>query len=213
MDVRVSRASAVIVQRVPPAAADWFMKWQRDVTAAAENFAGFQGCEVYPATAGQSDEWVVVIHFADDETLRQWLGSETRAKWVSQLRAKVGEFDLKTLPGGFGAWFVGHGRPGDVPPSWKMVLTVLLGLYPTVMLLNIFVGPHTQPLGLAVSMLIGNALSVSLLQWVVMPALNAVLRPWLKANERRTWALSAGGVGVLLVVLTVLAVAFRQVTG
>ena len=32
MEVCVARASAAIVQRVPPAAVDWFNEWQRGVT-------------------------------------------------------------------------------------------------------------------------------------------------------------------------------------
>ena len=94
-----------------------------------------------------------------------------------------------------------------------MALTVLLGLYPTVMALTLFPGPYIEPLGLAVAMLIGNALSVSILQWAVMPALNSLLTPWLKANAEKQRALSVGGLFLILVLLTGLALLFRQVTG
>ena len=47
-------------------------------------------------------------------------------------------FRLKTLPTGFGSWFAAQlDGPGDQPPSWKIALSVLLGLYPTVMLLTL----------------------------------------------------------------------------
>jgi hypothetical protein len=101
---------------------------------------------------------VVVLHFDTAAALRGWLDSPERAGWVARLRDEVGEFRLRTLPGGFGPWFA------DPPAPWKVALTVLLGLYPTVMLLTLFVGPHTSRLGLALSMLVGNALSVALLQ-------------------------------------------------
>jgi antibiotic biosynthesis monooxygenase (ABM) superfamily enzyme len=214
VELRVSRASAVVVQRVPPAAADWFMEWQRGISAAAETFAGYQATDVFPATEGHGDEWVAVIHFADDKSLQQWLGSEQRAQWVEKLRGKLGDFTLKTLPGGFGPWFAGLGRrPDDAPPSWKMGLTVLFGLYPTVMLLTIFVGPLTRDLGVAVSMLIGNALSVSILQWGLMPLLTSLLGRWLKANGKQNRALSIGGACLLLFLLVGLAVVFRLVSG
>jgi len=90
---------------------------------------------------------------------------------------------------------------------------VLLGLYPTVMLLSLFPGAYTQGLGLAVAMLIGNALSVAALQWGVMPVLNAVSAPWLKADPaKRPW-LAHGGLVVLLGLLAGLCWLFRQVTG
>ena len=215
MEVRASRASAVVVQRVPAARADWFMEWQRDVTGAAEGFAGYRGTDVYPPADNLRDEWVVVIHFDDEESLQSWLDSSVRAQWVEKLQAQVGDFELKALPGGFGLWFAGVDRcPEEAPPpGWKMALTVLLGLYPTVMLLTLFPGPYTQPLGLAFAMLIGNALSVSLLQWAVMPVLNVLIAPWLKANSDKQKALSFGGLLVIFVLLAGLALLFSQVTG
>ena len=62
-------------------------------------------------------------------------------------------------------------------------------------------------------MLIGNALSVSILQWVVMPALNAMLAPWLHAPVDRGKALSVGGLCFVLLLLGGLVILFRQITG
>jgi antibiotic biosynthesis monooxygenase (ABM) superfamily enzyme len=121
VEVRVGRAAAVVVQRVRAADADWFMQWQRGVSAAAEGFAGYRGSDVYPPADGQRDEWVVVIHFDDEKSLQEWLGSPVRAEWLQKLQAKGADFELKALPGGFGPWFAGLARsPEEVPPSWKM---------------------------------------------------------------------------------------------
>ena len=88
-------------------------------------------------------------------------------------------------------------------------LTVLLALFPTVMLLTIFVGPLTSPLGLAASMLIGNAMSISILQWVVMPRLTRGLDPWLR-GDISAWRATPV---LILLTLAVLTALFRQVTG
>jgi antibiotic biosynthesis monooxygenase (ABM) superfamily enzyme len=215
VDLRVGKASAVVVQRVPAAAADWFLEWQRGVTAAAEGFAGYRGTDVYPPADAQADAWVVVLHFEDEEALGRWLTSPARAEWVARLRARVGDFQLQRLPGGFGPWFAGLPRDAGQPPppSWKMALTVLLGLYPTVLLLSLFPGKYTAPLGLAVSMLIGNALSVALLQWAVMPGLTTLLSPWLHARADRQRALTLAGAGLIVLVLAGVMALFRQVTG
>src|SRR5262249_48027353 len=128
---------------------------------------------------------------------------------------EMGDFRLKTLPTGFGAWFAGlvNGSEVGLPPSWKIALSVLLALYPTVMVLTICVGPYLQPLGLAVSLLVSNVLSVSLLQWAVTPALKPVLRPWLRANEPKQRAFSLGGLAAILLLLAGMAILFRLVTG
>jgi hypothetical protein len=89
-------------------------------------------------------------------------------------------------------------------------LTVLLGLYPTVMLISLFIMPWLSRLPLAASMLIGNMISVSVLQWILMPPLNRLLASWLKPAaliDRRsnlTGALIAGGTLVCMLVLFVL---------
>jgi antibiotic biosynthesis monooxygenase (ABM) superfamily enzyme len=214
MEVCLERASAAVVQHVPPAAVEEFKRWQRGVTAAVEEFPGYQGTDLYPPAQGVSDEWVTVIHFEDDESLRQWLDSSERARWVQKLRNSVGDFELKSLTGGFSQWFTGITRKTKQAPSgWKMVLTVLLGLYPTCMLLSIFVGPYTSKFGLAASMLIGNALSVSCLQWIVMPALTRALAPWLEAGDRRARIITLTGLALIAVLLACLALGFHQVTG
>ena len=215
MDMRVSRATAVVVQKVPAASVEWFMEWQSGITSAAEPFAGYRGTEVYPPSGGREGEWVAVVSFEDEASLRAWLDSPVRKGWVEKLQAHIGAFDLKVVPGGFGPWFSNclRGQGATPPPGWKMVLIVLLGLYPTVMLLTLFPGPYTQPLGMAVAMLIGNALSVSILQWVVMPVLNALSGPWLAANGEDKRTLSRAGLTVIVALLAGLTVYFHGITG
>ena len=215
MELRVSRASAVVVQHVPAARAEWFMEWQHGVSRAAEEFTGYQSTDVYPPADNRRDEWVVVIDFDDEKSLQEWLNSPVRAQWVEKLEAQVGSFELKAMPGGFSAWFASleRGPDGAPPPAWKMAVTVLLGLYPTVMILTIFPGPYTAPLGVALAMLVGNALSVAILQWGVMPALTSLLAPWLQANSDKQRSLSVGGFFVICVILAGFALLFCQVTG
>lgn len=215
MEIHSSRACAVVIQRVPAAKADWFLEWQRGITGAAEEFAGFTRIDVYPLAVNQHVEWVIVIQFADETSLQVWLDSSVRARWVEKLREQCADFELKALPGGFGSWFSRlHGGTQEQPTSeWKMALTVLLGLYPTVMLLALFPGPYTEPLGLAFAMLIGNFLSVAILQWAVMPVLIALVAPWLKADPDTQKALSIGGVIGILAVIGGMALLFHQITG
>ena len=215
MDMRVSRATAVVVQRVPGAGVAWFMQWQQGVTAAAEAFPGHRGTDVYPPPGGQAGDWVAVVNFDDEAGLKAWLDSPVRRQWVEKLESHIGNFALNVSPAGFGPWFAHclHGQDAAPPPGWKMVLVVLLGLYPTVMLLTLFPGPYTQPLGLALSMLIGNALSVSALQWAIMPLLNRIVGPWLAANSQGQRVFSMAGTSVICGLLAGLTFLFYKITG
>ncbi|MBI2677183.1 MAG: antibiotic biosynthesis monooxygenase [Candidatus Koribacter versatilis] len=210
MEVRDALASSVIVHRVPAASAGAFMEWQRGVTAATEAFPGYRSTDVYPAVAPKL-EWVIVVQFDSAASLQGWLDSPERAAWTAKLPKEVAAYSLKTLHSGFGPWFAGAIGGEDAPPAgWKMALTVLLGLYPTVMLLSLFVSPRMSPLGMAVSMLIGNALSIAILQWLVVPTLSKALAPWFRTRKT---AATLGGAALVVLLLAGLALLFRQVTG
>ena len=143
---------------------------------------------------------MIIIHFDDPKTLKDWLDSPKRAEWLAKIPGEIRDFRLKTLPSGFGAWFAGtvEGSAVPLPPKWKMALTILLTLYPTVMLLAIFVGPHINPLGLAVSMLVEQ--HPERRHPPVDRATGARPRAWPLAarNEGKQRAYSLGGLAVLL---------------
>ena len=67
-------------------------------------------------------------------------------------------------------------------------------------LLTLFPGYLTAPLGYPVSLLIGQYCSCAILQWLVTPALVKILGPWLMANapDQRTFSIG-GGLGLCAV--------------
>jgi antibiotic biosynthesis monooxygenase (ABM) superfamily enzyme len=214
LEVRDARASSVIVHRVPFESTDAFLDWERSISQAVEAFPGYRGTEIYPPADGAPPDWVVIIHFDEAKDLRRWLDSAVRADWAAKLPAEFRDFRLKTLPTGFGPWFATQfDQPEGQPASWKMVLTVLLGLYPTVMLLTLFFGPLLAHLGMAGSMLVGNALSVSILQWAVMPLLQPLLRPWLIAKVDTSRARSAVWLVLIMIVLAGQVAVFQRIGG
>lgn len=212
LEVRGARASSVIVQRIPPEAAETFLEWQRGITNAAAQVPGYQATEIYPP-ADKRDEWVVIIHFDDPQTLRAWLDSPRRADWIAKFPCENRDFRLKLLPSGFGSWFAGLDREGAPLPHWKMILAVLLGLYPTVLLLIIFLSPYTARFGTAVAMLIGNAVSVAFLEWLGMPIITWFIGPWLRANGKEDRTLSVVGLVLILAALGIMTLLFRQIVG
>ena len=214
MKIHHSCASSVIVHHVPVNSVDFFIEWQRGISQVATSFSGYQTTDVYPPTEDGQLQWVVIIHFDTSEALQRWLHSVERSECIAKLHGEIANFRIESLSTGFASWFAGINKPeGTLPPAWKIALTVLLGLYPTVMLLTLLISPHLTWLGLALSMLIGNALSVSILQWAVMPRLNAWLAPWLQANTDREKALSVGGLVLILLLLGALGGLFHWVMG
>jgi uncharacterized protein len=202
----------VIVHRVSPGSRDVFLEWQRGITRAAESFAGYQGTEVYPPATDQQAEWVIVIHFDNSKTLQEWVDSPARAQWTAKLPRGIEKFQLKMLSSGFAPWFARLAR--EPLPHWKMFLTVLFALYPTVVLLTLFLVPHTQPrVGLILAILINNIVSVALLEWFGMPVILALFAPWLRANSKADRALSLAGMVLIVAAIGVMVALFRQLNG
>lgn len=221
LELRIVEASSVILHQVPAGQAETFVEWQRATTASAREFPGYVKTEVFPPTGEDSLEWVVVVHFQNHERLMAWLESPQRAERVAQLEASVGtSFSMKTLEGGFGAWFAELSRAHaansrgrrDLPPGWKMALVVLLALYPAVMLLTLFVSPWIEGFGMSFSMLVSNALSVSILQWGLMPRLTHVMHPWLSASPQDRPLLNFGGAAGIVAGLVAVAALFHYFT-
>jgi uncharacterized protein len=199
LEVRGARASTVIVRHMSPDEGEAFLDWQRGITRVMAEFPGYQTTEIYPPARSHEQEWVVVIHFDTAQHLQSWLDSPQRAGWLAKLPGKGCDYRLTTLPTGFGTWFAGL---TDGPlPHWKSALSVLFGLYPTVMVLTLLLSPHTQRFGLAVALLIGNVGSVSFLEWVGTPLLRPLLGPWLRANGKEDKARSLIGSVLILVAL------------
>jgi antibiotic biosynthesis monooxygenase (ABM) superfamily enzyme len=209
MDVRVAPASAVIVQHVPPADRELFLEWQRGISRAVESFAGYSGTDIYPPCEASRDAWVVVMHFETEAALQNWLNSPVRREWLERMKTRLGQAQVTRLEGGFAAWFSDR-LGGSAPANWQMALLVLLGLYPIVMLLTLyFPVPQLSRWGLAVSMLISNALSVSLLQWAVMPLLNRLFARWLGAGAGHRPRVVLGGLALIGALLVGICVLFR----
>jgi uncharacterized protein len=201
LGIRGPGSTLVVVQWVAPGAGEVVLEWQRGITGAAEGFPGYQATDVYSPSEDRLEEWVILVHFDTAKNLQNWLDSPQRAEWTAKRPPEVRDFRLQALPSGFAAWFAGLGDGGGPLPHWKVFLLVLVGLYPTVMVIALFLAPHTQRFGMAVSILLGNIASCVFLEWLGSPVIRLLLGPWLRARgkegRRRNWIGTVWIVGAL----------------
>jgi uncharacterized protein len=203
-DIRSPRASYVVIQTVPPKLTDDYLHWQRSITAAAAPFPGYQQTEAYPPVDpyAEKPEWVIVIHFDTPQALERWLTSSERAHWMAKLPQEFQKYQIKSFPSGLGSYFRLFVDPPPGPlPHLKAIFAVMLGLYPTIMLMTWFITPKLNHLGLGISMLIGNILSVTFLEYVIMPGVSYLLRPWLQANAPQDRTTSIAGYALIVAAL------------
>ncbi|MFT4164228.1 MAG: hypothetical protein QM650_03200 [Microlunatus sp.] len=176
-----------------------FIAAQEELTGLAGGYPGYQGTTVLPPTA-EYPRWTSMIRFRTEHQLRDWMESATREATLPQLQQQLGgRFQVVTHQS-FGATVRVQDGVAEVTPNWKTNMVVLLVLYPTVMLLSRFVDPLIRKLGTDVwlTMFLSQAISVSLLTWVMMPAAGRVLRGWLDPRTGAGW--HAGLRGTLIVV-------------
>ncbi len=171
--------TVVVAHSVPPEDEATFLAWQQRLSDAERRSPGHRGGELLRPVPGVQDDWVAVTRFATEPDLETWLGSAARRDLLAE-GERFRDFRLRRVTTSFGSWFSDDAGAAAGPPSWKTALSVLVGLYPTVVLLTLALSALWPAGPLWASLLIGNVASVSLLTWVVMPVVTRALAFWLE---------------------------------
>ena len=167
-------------RRVKPGREADFEAWARGIVAAARQFPGHLGASVLDAPG--SREYHILFTFADRRSLRAWLDSAERRRWLG----RVGELleadrGLQQLTG-LETWFKlpGSNVPTMTPPPrWKMWLLSLVAVYPLVLAFQVLVVPRMARLPLPLRALVFPLVLLTLMTFVVMPMVTRALRRWL----------------------------------
>jgi uncharacterized protein len=167
-------------RRVKPGREADFETWARGIVAAARQFPGHLGASVLDAPG--SREYHILFSFADPRSLRAWLDSDERRRWL----ARVGELleadrGLQQLTG-LETWFKLPGANVPTmtpPPRWKMWLVSLIAVYPLVLAFQALFVPRMARLPLPLRALVFPLVLLTLMTFVVMPMVTRALRRWL----------------------------------
>ncbi|PBC81096.1 MULTISPECIES: antibiotic biosynthesis monooxygenase [unclassified Streptomyces] len=172
--------TAVISHEVKSGQEQQFLRWQEKTLMAQEKAPGFMGSELFKPVEGVQDHWVVVFRFDSRAHLDDWLHSEVRTKLLAEGSKYFTSYDVRKVGSAFSGWFQ-FDRRGGAPPDWKQAMSVVLALYPTVMVLNLTVGVGLEKLTIReyIGLFLSNVLSVSALTWLLMPLVNRAFAFWL----------------------------------
>lgn len=196
-----SASTKVITTLVKPGDDAWFSDWQGRMAATEQAFPGYLGQRVQAPVPGVNPHWVTVLAFDTPENAAAWENSPERAALVNESAPHIERFDIRPANSAFESWFAKTDGGGSPPPAWKLSAIVLLVLYPIVMLEFFTLNHLTQDdlkLALPVGVFIGNAVSVAITGFLLIPFASRLLNWWLVPPEsdsrRRTWQ---GGLLVL----------------
>ncbi|WP_327158079.1 antibiotic biosynthesis monooxygenase [Streptomyces tubercidicus] len=208
--------TAVISHEVRPGCEEGFLNWQQKTLREQEKAPGFMGSELFEPVAGVQENWVVVFRFESRANLDDWLASDVRKELLEEGRNYFTAYDVRKVGSSFSGWFrFDHGRDRSAPPNWKQAMTVLLALYPTVMVLNLTVGYGLEKLGIReyIGLFLSNVLSVSALTWLLMPMVNRAFAFWLVPARVRTRRVQLMGIALVMVCYVVFIGVFGLITG
>jgi hypothetical protein len=167
-------------RRVKPGREADFQAWAHGIVAASRRFPGHLGASVLDDP--DSREYHILFSFTDRTSLRAWLDSAERRRWL----ARVGQLleadqGLQQLTG-LETWFR---LPGGTvptmkpPPRWKMWLVSMVAVYPLVLAFQALLVPRMTGLPLPLKALSFPLVLLTLMTFVVMPVVTRLLRRWL----------------------------------
>lgn len=201
------KASTVITTRVLAGNDAWFAEWQGRMGAAQQQFPGYVGQRVQAPVPGVNADWVAIVAFDSEADLKRWEASPERQALVAESTPHVDRYDVRPASSAFESWFAKDDRGAKPPPAWKLSAIVLLVLYPIVML-EVFTLNHiTKALGMepALGIFIGNAVSVAITGFLLIPWASSLLNWWLVPPEALARKRTTQG-GLLVLVLYAISV-------
>lgn len=166
----------VHVTRVSPDKIAVYQEWLKKIHQVESTFPGFQ--KVYEQQPTEENgSWITLVRFDSAKNLERWRSSPERAALMQEVKDFIQAQESHQLHSSFDGWFAKDSP--DVPPLWKQTMLVLLVLFPIVMLQYKYLSPLTSGLNLSLATFIGNAISVSLISWPLMPIALYLLGWWL----------------------------------
>ncbi|KAB2927464.1 MAG: antibiotic biosynthesis monooxygenase [Dechloromonas sp.] len=170
----------IVSRRARPACEAAYEALVKAMFDEARRFPGYLSAELIPPPR-PGGEYQIVQRFATQADLDRWNASPERLDWMEKLSTVADGAPEYRLLHGLDAWFAPTSLPvAKTPPRWRLTLVSWLGIYPTVAVLLIFVGPLLEGLPQLLRIAVITALVAVLMSYVIMPRLTRWLGAWLR---------------------------------
>ncbi len=176
----------VMVTEIKPGKEAAYRAWADGIQKLQARFPGYLGSFVQPPQPGETG-WTTVLRFDSAANLERWLQSGDRAAKVKEGEDLVTGFHAQRVDTSFPGWVPNDPATGSPPSMWKTACLVLLTLFPVIMLELRFLNPQLEALNPALRTFIGNAISVGVTTWPLMPLAIVGFHAWLFPEGYPRW--------------------------
>lgn len=176
-------ATEVIITQIKPGSETAYRAFAERIQKVQETFPGYLGSFVQPPHHKETG-WTTVLRFDSVRHLNAWMTSAQRADLLKESQDLVHGFQAQRVDTSFPGWVPANPVTGKPPNLWKTAALVLLTLFPVVMFELKFLNPHLRGLPPSVATFVGNAISVLLTTWPLMPLAIRAFRPWLFPEDQ-----------------------------
>jgi len=176
-------ATEVIITQIKPGSEDEYRAFADRIQKVQQTFPGYLGSFVQPPHHKETG-WTTVLRFDSVRNLNAWMTSPQRLALLKESEHLIHGFQAQRVDTSFPGWVSADPATGRPPNMWKTACLVLLTLFPVVMLELKFLNPQLRGLPPALATFIGNAISVGLTTWPLMPLAIRAFRPWLFPEDQ-----------------------------
>lgn len=173
-------ATEVIITHIKPGKEAEYRDFADKIQRAQQTFPGYIGSFVQPPHHNETG-FTTVLRFNAVRDLDRWLESPQRAALLKEAEDLIDGFEAQRVDTSFPGWVPADPATGRAPNMWKTACLVLLVLFPVIMLELRFLNPVLKAAGFPPALLTftGNAISVALTTWPLMPLAIRGFHPWL----------------------------------
>ena len=172
------RVSVVVRRRVEAGCESAYEELLKGLLTDAEKFKGYRGSEVIRPSLTK-DDYDIKVHFDSNHTLRAWVNSKERLRWLDAMNRLADEPQISVLSG-LEIWFTVPAQKHAGPPHrHKMMVLTWLAIYPSVLLFSLLVEQLPYALHPVVSVFFVTVMVVPTATYILLPRFTRLFESWL----------------------------------
>lgn len=172
--------TSIISHEILPEATAKYEQWLIEIRQVSAEFEGYLSTDII-RPVGEQHTYVVIIRFDGFDNLMRWMESAQRRTLVQRMQPFLPKGDRYQIRTGLEFWFTPPAGKHATP--WKQFLVTWSAIFPLSVAVPLLIAPLLEqfsfPGETIVARLLGSALIVLAMVYVIMPRYTKLVSAWL----------------------------------